>query len=579
MQGDQWAILGILGIMLVAYASERFRIELVAMAGLAGGWALGVVPVQQMFSGFASPAVITVVEILLVVSALSQSRVVDDFARRIIARTGDNKTAALAVLCGMAALVSVVMNNIGALVLLFPVALSLCARLGIAPGRVLMPLSFATLLGGLCSLTGTPANLVVNEWKLSETGSGFGYFELALIGGPVAVAGLVWVVLAAPRVFRGFATPAPGGFDAGPSEFLAELTVPPASPLRGRRLPDAEAELRIRIHGVIRNDAHVFARRTDITLAAGDRLLVEAGMARLARLRDARHLSLPAPADGAEHIEVVVMPDSLLLGSRIGDVSAFAERGIQVVALASRRHRTEGGFANLQIGLGDVLVLSGSRAALHETLADCGLLPLSRRRPLPPDVRAMPAVAIFAAGVLLCAFNILPPQLAFGLVVIALVATGSLDLRAALQDLNWPVVILLACMIPLGQAVQETGAAQSIANLLAVHLPAANPLAAAALVLLLAVAITPFIDNVSTAVILSPIAADLATRTGVAVEPLLMAVAVGASLDFLTPFGHHNNMVVMGAGGYRFRDFPRLGAPLLVICVAVALAVLAGLAI
>jgi di/tricarboxylate transporter len=580
MNFEQWAIVGILLAMLIAYASERFRVEMVAMCGLGLGYLTGAVPVQNVFAGFSSPAVITVVEILLVVSALSQSRVVDDFARRIVARTR-SETAVLAILCTMAASVSVFMNNIGALALFFPVALSVCARLDIPPGRVLMPLSFATLLGGTCSLTGTPANLVVNEWAVAETGAGLAYFELALIGGPVAVAGLVWIVLTAPRVFRKLPSTTPAGFDAGPHEFLAEMRVPEESELVGLHLPDAEAEFDLRIHGVIRHGAHVFARRGDISIAPDDLLLVEAELGRLDQLREQGQLAGLGISDsdesGPERIEAVVMPDSLLLGSRIADIGVFAEHGVEVTALASRRHRVEGSFGDLQIGMGDVLILAGDRDALRAAVADCGLLPLTRRRPSRRTLRALPGVLTFAAGVLLCAFEIVPPVLAFGAVVIALAVTRSLNLRTALQDLNWPIVILLACMIPLGMAVQDTGAARIIANTIADYLPTTEPIAVAALVLLMAVAITPFIDNVSTAVVLSPIAVGIASRTGMPVEPLLMAVAVGASLDFLTPFGHHNNAVVMGAAGYRFLDFPRFGGPLLAICLAVAIMVLAAL--
>lgn len=582
MNFDHWAIVGILAAMLAAYASERFRMELVAMTGLAAAYLIGAVPVQNVFAGFSSPAVITVVEVLLIVFALSQSRVVDSFARRIVARTR-NETAVLAILCAMAASVSVFMNNIGALALFFPVALSVCARLDIPPGRVLMPLSFATLLGGTCSLTGTPANLVVNEWIIAETGSSLGYFELALIGGPVALAGLAWVILGARRSFRDAQPPsATTGFEAGPSEFLAEMTVPASSPLAGVALTDAEAGLSLRIHGVMRGDAHVFARRSEIVLAAGDRLIVEGELSLLEQLRERGTLAgteAPPPHADAlvERIETVVMPDSLLLGSRLGDVWTFTERGVHVAGLASRRHRIEGSFADLQIGMGDVLILSGERGALREAIGECGLLPLSRRRPPRLNVRAATGVATFAAGVLLTAFEIVPPALAFGAVVIVMAMTRSLNLRTALQELNWTIVILLACMIPLGMAVQDTGAARVLADMIAGVLPTTAPLAVAALVLLMAVCITPFIDNVSTAVVLSPIAAGLASRTGVPVEPLLMAVAIGASLDFVTPFGHHNNAVVMGAAGYRFIDFPRFGGPLLAICLASAILALAAL--
>ena len=205
MSFDQVAIVGILLVMLVTYATERLRVELVAMAGLAAGFALGVVPAGEVFRGFATPAVITVAEVLLIVSALSSSRAVDDFARRILART-QSHTAVLAILCGTGAFVSIFMNNIGALALMFPVTLSVCARLNIAPGRMLMPLSFATLLTGTCSLTGTPANLIVNQWVTQETGSGMAYFDLAWLGGPVALAGLIWLLIAAPRYFRGMET-------------------------------------------------------------------------------------------------------------------------------------------------------------------------------------------------------------------------------------------------------------------------------------------------------------------------------------------------------------------------------------
>ncbi|KPL68374.1 hypothetical protein SZ64_09725 [Erythrobacter sp. SG61-1L] len=574
----QLAIVGILLLMLAAYATERIRIELVAMAGLAAGFAFGVVPAREIFSGFATPAVITVIEVLLIVSALSSSRAVDDFARKILARTV-NPVAVLAILCGTGAFVSIFMNNIGALALMFPVTLSVCARLNIAPGRMLMPLSFATLLGGTCSLTGTPANLIVNQWVVQETGHGMGYFGLALLGGPVALAGLVWLLIAAPRYFRNL-EPAAAPFDSGPTDFLGEFAVPAGSALSGMALPDAEVSHDLTIHGVVRNGAHVFARRADIVLAAGDILLAEGSMATFDWLTGEGTLT-PAGGDATvgqeDRVEALVMPESLTVGSRLGEVLAFAEHGVRVTALASRRHRVEGRFAELQIGMGDVVVLNGRRDAIREALADCALLPLSGRRPVSPRSNAATSVAIFAAGILATAFNLVPAEIAFGAVVLALAALGSLNLRSALQDINWSSVILLACMIPLGLAVEDTGAAAVIANAIAEHLPAFSPLVVAATILLLSVVITPFIDNVSTAIVLSPIAAGLAARTGVPVEPLLMAVAVGASLDFLTPFGHHNNTVVMGAAGYRFRDFVRFGAPLLAVCLLAAIPVLGWL--
>jgi di/tricarboxylate transporter len=569
----QVAIVAILLGMLAAYATERFRVEVVALCGLAAGFITGVVPAQNVFVGFASPAVVTVVEVLLVVAALSRARVIDSFARRIVYHFRSER-AALAIICTTGAFVSVFMNNIGALALMFPVTMSVCQRLALSPARMLMPLSFATLLGGMCSLTGTPANLVVNQWLIGESGRDFSYFELALLGGPLAVVGLLWIVSAAPLTFSRFTEEASTD-DASPARVVAERRVPADSPLIGRHLPQLDEEPGLHIHGVIREEAHVFARRSDIILTAGDVVVVEADLTLLDELEDAGELVPLQPIpETTERREYVVMPESLLLGSRIGGIRSFVEHSLEVVGLSMRRGRIEGSFDEMQIGMGDVLVLAGDRDDLRQIAAECSLLPLSPRRPSRFGGKAWLSVAIFIAGILVTAFNLAQTEIAFGAAVIALALTGSLNLRTALQDLNWSIVILLACMIPLGLAVQDTGTARLIANHIAEYLPTAEPLVVGTTMLLLAVLITPFIDNVSTAAILSPIAAGLASRTGTPVGPLLMAVAIGASIDFLTPFGHHNNTVVMGAARYRFIDFPRFGFPLTILCFGAAVFVL-----
>lgn len=569
MTFEQGAIMAILLAMLVAYATERFRVEVVAMSGLAASFAIGIVPVTSVFAGFSSPAVMTVVEILLVVAALTSTRALDNFAGTIAVRL-QNETAVLFFLCVSGALLSIFMNNIGALALMFPVAISVCARSGIPPARVLMSLSFATLLGGMCSLTGTPANLVVNEWMAGETGRNFGYFELAIVGGPLTAAGILWLVLGAPRIFARFTIADGSASDAGPSEFVAERVLTQSSRYVGKNLAEFERGTGVRLHGVVRHGAHVFARRQDIVLAAEDTLLVEGNISRIEELEDENDLNTRTIDPSAESLELVVMPESFLLGSRVEDLEAMCGHLAHVIALASRRGRIEGRFTDLPISMGDVLVLSGERASIRQLAAECGLLMLSPRRIARKPRNAFSGVAIFSAGVIATALEILPVQIAFGAVVLALAMTGILNLRTALADVNWRIVILLACMIPLGLAVEDTGAARVIADGLAELMPPGEPLIVVLAILALAVVITPFVDNVSTAVVLSPIAAGLATRTGTPVEPLLMAVAIGASLDFLTPFGHHNNAVVMGAGGYRFMDFPRLGGPLTLICLLVA---------
>ncbi len=579
MTFEQGAIIAILLAMLVAYASERFKVEAVAITGLAAAFAVGVVPVQSVFGGFSSPAVITVIEVLLIAGVLAKTRVMDGFARRVIAAAPDERTVIL-LLGGLAAAISVFMNNIGALALVFPVAMSVCTRLGIAPAKVLMALSFATLLGGMCSLTGTPANLVVNEWVVEETGRSLAYFELALVGGPVALVGLLLLVVLAPRVFAGASAGAGDAHDGGPFEYVVERVVTPGSTLIGMHLPDLERAQGIAVHAVIRNRAHVFARRGDIVVAAGDVLVIEGHLTLLDELEEAEDLQFVnggnATPDQAT-LEFVVMPDSLLLGSRVEDLAGHAQSDLAVLAVASRRGRIEGRLADVQLAMGDVLLLAGERDDMRRLAAECGLLALSPRRTARPGRGALAGIATFALGVLATALGLLPTEIAFGAVILVMTLTGQLALRGALQDVNWTIVILLACMIPLGAAVSETGAARMIADGIAEWLPARQPLVIIIVMLMLAVTITPFVDNVSTAIVLSPIAVGLAARTGMPAEPLLIAVAIGASLDFLTPFGHHNNAVVMGAGGYRFSDFARLGSPLTFVSIVVATAAFAVL--
>ena len=572
MTFDQAALVVILLAMMAAYASERVRVEIVAMSGLGLAFAIGIVDSTRLFTGFSSPAVITVVEVLLVSAALAQTRLMDGIARRIVV-SGAGERTVIMLICAIGGGVSVFINNIGALALMFPIATSVCSRLRIAPGRVLMPLSFSTLLGGMCSLTGTPANLVVNEWMAHETGGNLGYFETGLFGFPMLVIGIGLLAFLAPKLFPGWEGGPEIEGEAGSGPFTVERIVAQGSALAGQRLTAWEEHDGLTVHCVIRHGAHVFARRRDIVLAEGDLVVVEGPLPRLIELEEGEQLAREtlAPDDDADvTLEFVVMPESLLVGSRVEDVVHYAASGVSVQALASRRGRIEGRFGEIQISTGDVLLLGGEREDLRLLAAECGLLMLTPRRRLRPNRKGIAGAAIFAAGVLATAFNILPPEAAFGAVVLAMAATRQINLRTALQEMNWTIVILLACMIPLGQAVENTGTASLVADSIADWLPGGAPMVVAIAMLLVAVLITPFIDNVSTAAILSPIAAGLASRTGTSPEILLLMVAVGASIDFLTPFGHHNNTVVMGAGNYRFRDFARLGLPLTVSCIAVA---------
>ena len=574
MTFPQLAILALLLGLLLVFATDRFRVELVALAGLAGGVLLGVVPFADAFNGFSNAAVITVAEILILTRVIARSHLMDHLAARL-GRFAGSERSILAVVCGLGAFTSVFMNNIGALALWVPVALSLCRSTGVAPGKVLMPLSFATLLGGTCSLIGTPANLVVSNFQAAATGQPFGFFDLAWVGVPITVMGVLWLVLAAPRLMAG------RGLQFSqqtlkPRFFFTELRVPAASPLIGASIAEAEQQLGGRIHAQLRGDRHVFGSRRHREVQASDILLLEADAQIITEANRLREAEFVLADDGETRnvwTEAVVLPQSVIIGSSARTIEDFASRDIQIAAIATRFQRSEGRLADLQIRVGDVLLLYGRPDAIAQALDEVDCLALSPQTSPPIRRQAWFVLSAFIAAIAIAATNLVPPEIAFGGAVLVVALTDIVDLRAAMAELNWAILIMLAAMIPLGDAVASTGLAEVIAQQAVSVVGSSHKLALTATVLISAAAITPFVNNVSAAVALAPIGVALANSAGISPEPFLIAVAIGVSLDFVTPFGHHNNTLVMSIGNYRFSDFLRLGLPLTLG--AAALAVLA----
>jgi di/tricarboxylate transporter len=345
---------------------------------------------------------------------------------------------------------------------------------------------------------------------------------------------------------------------------VTEVGIPSGSAFAGI----AAADFPARIHGVRRGGRRRFFQRKGTRLAAGDILLMETDMPRLEGWLADGTLALPASA-GGERVETVLMPESMLAGSRVGALEGFSARGVWVVAVAAQSPRLEGGFDDLQLRIGDILYLEGEHEAIADAIEEAELLPLWPRPAKPAIARPWVPVLVFGAGVVLAVAGLAPPEFAFGLVVLVLAATGVLNLRQGLAALDWPILIMLAAMIPLGVAVETTGAGAVLASRLVAMLPVGEPLTLVAAVLALAVVITPFVNNASTAIVLGPVAIGIADSAGLPAEPFLIAVALGASIDFLTPIGHHNNTIVMGLAGYRFSDFLKAGWPLTLTAIVV----------
>ncbi|MBY3099289.1 cation transporter [Rhizobium laguerreae] len=572
MSFEQASLLILLLAMLIFFSLDRIRIEVVSIAGLLGGHALGLYPAEQIFAGFASPVVITVVEILLIVQVLARAKLFDSLAARFAAA----RPSGFKVIAGtssLAGFMSIFMNNIGAFAITLPVALRLGTVLTIPRRQLVMPVSFAALLGGLVSLIGTPANLLVSDALAKATGTGFHFFDFAYVGLPVAIAG---ILLIAFRVQHLFPEPdeTPATISPAARRIVVERRIPDVSPLIGVRLTDCPARFAIKPYALIRDDNFAFGPLDQLVIAPGDVLLAEGADATFADLAATRALMADAHALGLQpdftRIEAVVMPESTLVGSRVRSLEVFHSRGVAVTALSMRAPRIEGRFLDLQLSIGDILTLEGPRIAIGEALEESECLPLASTAPSEPVLLTWRPFALFACGVAASAAG-LRPDMAFAGVVLVLALLNHLNIRQAMADLNWPIIIMLASMIPIGQAVASTGAAETIAGWLSLVVPITHPLFGIALILFLAMALTPFVNNATVAIVLTPIALEFARAGRHAPDAYLIAVAAGASLDFLTPFGHHNNTLAMGIGGYRFSDFLRAGWPLAVASYGLAL--------
>ena len=583
MSLQQGFLLGLLALMMVLFTLERLRTEVVAIAGLLAGYALGLYPAEAVFSGFASPVVITVVEILLIVQVLARAEIFGWLTGRLVAAEASAFTV-VAALAGATAFLSVFMNNIGAFAIALPAALRIGDRTPQSHRRLIMPISFAALLGGLVSLIGTPANLIVSRALQEKTGHGFAFFDFAYVGLPVAAAGVVFLAFLVPRLFA----PNPAArleerSDAPTADrrFIFERRIPRASALVGLSPPRLRTAFGLETYAVIRDGRFVFAAADKIVTAAGDILLAEASEAVLAELERGGLLSgLPHPAASSGEFargDAVIMPESTLVGSRIRSLEVFTSRGVAVTGLAARARRIEGRFEDLRLSIGDILRLEGPRQAIDDALAECDSLLLAPADTPQPSRRARLGALFFAAGIAVSAFGIATPDISFAGVILAMTLANLINLRRAMADINWPIVIMLAAMIPLGAAVATTGTAEMLTAALSARLPVADPAIGVALVLFLGMAITPFVNNATVAIVLTPVAFELAAKAAHAPQPYLIAVAAGASLDFTTPFGHHNNTLTMSIGNYRFVDFLRGGLPLAVFCYGLALALICGI--
>ncbi|WP_394893024.1 SLC13 family permease [Mesorhizobium sp. AaZ16] len=582
---DQILSIGVIAAMMAAFVWGRFRYDLVAAGALLVALALGVVPYDEAFSGFSNDIVIIVGSALLVSAGVARSGIME-FTIQRYAPNVTSVRAQLALLVIVVTVLSAFVKNIGALAIMIPIAFQFARRSGASPSVFLMPMAFGSLLGGLMTLVGTSPNIVVSQLRDDITGMPFRMFDFTPVGAGLAAVGTVFLVL-----FYGL-VPSRQRESASMNEaidiknYMAEGKVVEGSAVLGKtvgelmKMSDGSAV----VTSILRSRDVRITPLPDAVLREGDILLMEGAPEALDRLVAQAKLSLtdkrkPASKQGAveevDAIEAVIGEHSILIGWSAQRLALYDRFNVNLLAVSRKGERLSQRLGAITLRLGDVIVLQGNRQALPEILRDLGLLPLAERPILLGTVRrGIVPVLILAGAMGSTALGLLPVQIAFFAAAVAMILFKVLPMREIYSAVDGPILVMLATLIPVSDSLRSTGATDVIAGWLAgigATLPAYGALG---LILVVAMAITPFLNNAATVLVMAPIAAGFAASLDFRPEAFLMAVAIGAGCDFLTPIGHQCNTLVMGPGGYKFSDYPRLGLPLSFIVVLVAVPML-----
>lgn len=580
MTTDQAMLFAVLGAVFVLLIWGRWRYDIVAFGALVACLLLGVVPAEDAFTGFGHPATIIIALVLIVSAGLSASGVIELLASWVI-RSGRALFAHISVMATLSALLSAVMNNVAALALLMPVDLQAAKTAKRSAALTLMPLSFASILGGMITLIGTPPNIVISAYRADSLGEPFGMFDFTPVGLLLAAIGVAFIALIGWRLI-----PKNAGGNDEPSELLpvrdyvAELQVPENASGIGKTWAEVRSvveEAEGQLLGLVRNGVRVPTFANYTALETDDLLIVQAGPAELEAI--VGKLGLIYPEEWAEEYllnegelqlaEVVLPHDSNLIGQSATSLNMGAVSGIRLLGIARQGQRVRERVRYVRFQAGDVLLLLGAAKMLPDAISRLGALQLAERGvQLIRRKKAGLAVAGFAVAIAAASTGLVPMPVALASVVVGYIAFGIIPPRKVYNSIEWPVIVLLGAMIPIGRALETSGSTALIADGLLTLTEGQDPWVMLALLMAVTIAISNVINNTATAVIVAPIAIQVAHLLDASPDPFLMAVAVAASCAFLTPIGHQNNLLILGPGGYRFGDYWQLGLPLEVIIIA-----------
>ncbi|WP_395646660.1 SLC13 family permease [Terricaulis sp.] len=573
---QQMLAFGLMGVTVACFVWGKLRYDLIALAALVAGALLGVIPVDQMFTGFANELIWIIASALLLSAAIARSGLIERWLGAILASL-HSPSLQIPAFTAVTMVLSMVTKNIGALAIVMPVAMQHARKTNVAVSRLLMPMAFASLLGGLVTLVGTSPNVIVSSVRQSLLGEPFHMFDFTPVGLGVCAAGFIFLAIA-PHFIRIERQPAPG-VDAALAEtrYVTEFEL-------GEECAETVGELieagknEARVVAVVTKSGRAPANKAT-KLRAGDHIIVEGEEDALERLAAAcklklvgeRHRDDAEPGDEIRTVEGVLRQESPLVGQSVAQARLHDRYGLSLLAVAREGRRTSQELRAMKLRAGDVLILKSEEERIGETLADLQILPLSEREVALGQKRFgyFPVLAL-AAAVIAVGLGWAPIVLAFSAAAIAVLLLRVMSMSEAYRAVEGPMLVLLAALIPISESISRTGGDVLIANALSHLLGPMPPFVAVAMLIVTGMAVTPFLNNAATVLIMAPIAGAIARALDVNPDPYLMAVAIGAACDFLTPIGHQCNTLVMGPGGYRFFDYWKLGLPLSIIVVLVA---------
>ena len=585
MSTDQAVLLLILFALLVLLVWGRWRYDIVALGALFTASIFGLVPQTELFAGFGNPATITVVMVLIVSFGLTKSGAVE-FIADAIEPIFTTPYLHIAVLTFLAAFLSMFMNNVGALALLMPIAIKSTTMAGRSPATVLMPLSFGSILGGLVTLIGTPPNILIANYRQQMTGEAFTMFDFAPVGGGIAISGIFFMLLIGWKLVR--VRKQTTGLDLFDVEkYLFELKVTEESVFANKKadeLKDALAEQKLSVLSMVhRREKLPMVYRRQMILP-NDLLMLQGSHDDIAQFASANGLLMVSAENAQKEVlhsedskvaEVVVTPNSPIVGRTVSQIRFNRKYSVNLLAASRSGTPHKERLRDFKFEIGDVLLLHGGEDEIEEAIIKLNCYPLaSRVLGLGRSKKAVPAMLTFIIAIVAAASGLVTIQLALGFATVAMVLLNIVPIREFYDGVDWAVVVLLGAMIPLGAALETTGTTTLLVNGILAVAGDMSPVFLIAMILIITMSVSDVLNNAATAILMAPIAFNIALSLNLNPDAFLMAVAVGASCAFLTPIGHQNNALIMGPGGYKFGDYWRMGLPLEIVIVVVALPLL-----